>query len=69
MSSRKTGQTTGRPDHNGKNTDLRHPHFVRRLIEITLRQQQTQRALLDWLLVEYTIEKPSNKLLALADLD
>jgi hypothetical protein len=45
------------------------PHFVRRLIEITCRQQQTQRTLLDWLRVEYAIEKPSNKLLAMADLD
>jgi hypothetical protein len=42
---------------------------VRRLIEITSRQQQTQRTLLDWLRVEYAIEKPSNKLLALAELD
>jgi hypothetical protein len=33
------------------------------------RQQQTQRALLDWLRVEYGIEKPSNKLLTLAELD
>jgi hypothetical protein len=44
-------------------------HFVRRLIELTGRQQQTQRTLLDWLRVEYGIEKPSNKLLALAELD
>ena len=42
---------------------------VRRLIEITSRQQQTQRTLLDWLRVEYAIEKPSNKLLAVTDLD
>jgi hypothetical protein len=42
---------------------------VRRLIEITSRQHQTQRTLLDWLRVEYAIEKPSNKLLALTDLD
>jgi SAM-dependent methyltransferase len=42
---------------------------VRRLIEITSRQQQTQRTLLDWLRVEYAIEKPSNKLLAATDLD
>ena len=41
----------------------------RRLIELTSRQQQTQRTLLDWLRVEYGIEKPSNKLLALTDLD
>jgi hypothetical protein len=33
------------------------------------RQQQTQRTLLDWLRVEYAIEKPSNKLLAVTDLD
>jgi hypothetical protein len=38
-------------------------------IEITSRQQQTQRTLLDWLRVEYTIKKPSNKLLALTELD
>ena len=37
------------------------PYFVRRLIEITCRQQQTQRTLLDWLRVEYEIEKPSAK--------
>jgi hypothetical protein len=42
---------------------------VRRLIEITSRQQQTQRTLLDWLRMEYAIEKPSNKLLAATDLD
>jgi hypothetical protein len=42
---------------------------VRRLIELTSRQQQTKRTLLDWLRVEYGIEKPSNKLLALTDLD
>jgi hypothetical protein len=39
------------------------------LIEIASRQQQTQRTLLDWLRVEYAIEKPSNKLLAVAELD
>jgi hypothetical protein len=43
--------------------------FRRRLIEITSRQQQTQRTLLAWLRVEYAIEKPSNKLLAVAELD
>jgi hypothetical protein len=43
--------------------------FIRRLIELTSRQQQTRRTLLDWLRVEHGIEKPSNKLLALADLD
>jgi hypothetical protein len=42
---------------------------VRRLIEITSCQQQTQRTLLDWLRVEYAIEKPSNRLLAVTDLD
>ena len=42
---------------------------VRRLIDLTGRQQQTQRTLLDWLRVEYDIEKPSNKLLALTELD
>jgi len=42
---------------------------VRRLIEITSRQQETQRTLLDWLRVEYAIEKPSNKLLAVTGLD
>ena len=36
---------------------------------MTSRQHQTQRTLLDWLRVEYRIEKPSNKLLALAELD
>jgi hypothetical protein len=33
----------------------------RSLIEITSRQQHAQRTLLDWLRVEYGIEKPSNK--------
>jgi hypothetical protein len=42
---------------------------VRRLIEITSCRQQTQRTLLDWLRVEYAIEKPSNKLLAATELD
>jgi hypothetical protein len=42
---------------------------VRRLVEIPSRQQQPQRTLLDWLRVEYGIEKPSNKLLAVAELD
>ena len=36
---------------------------------VTSRQQQTQRTLLDWLRVEYAIEKASNKLLAVTDLD
>jgi hypothetical protein len=39
------------------------------LIEITSRQQPTQRTLLDWLRVEYGIEKPGNKLLTMTDLD
>jgi len=42
---------------------------VQRLIEITSAQHQTQRTLLDWLQVEYAIEKPSNKLLAVTELD
>ncbi|MCX6928622.1 MAG: class I SAM-dependent DNA methyltransferase, partial [Verrucomicrobia bacterium] len=42
---------------------------VRRLIEITSREHQTQRTLLDWLRVEYALEKPSNKLLAVTELD
>jgi hypothetical protein len=42
---------------------------LRGLNEITSRQQQTQRTLLDWLRVEYAIEKPSNNLLAVTDLD
>ncbi len=42
---------------------------VRRLIELTATQQQTQRTVLDWLRVEYAVEKPGNKLQALADLD
>ena len=43
--------------------------LIRRLIELTGRQQQTQRTLLDWLRMEYAIEKPSNKLLAATELD
>ncbi len=39
------------------------------LRRLNSRQQQTQRTLLDWLRVEYGIEKPSNKLLALTELD
>jgi hypothetical protein len=42
---------------------------VCRLIEITTSQQQAQHTLLDWLRVEYSIDKSSNKLLALTDLD
>jgi methylase of polypeptide subunit release factors len=42
---------------------------VRRLIEITTTRQQTQSTLLDWLRVEYGIEKPGNKLQAITTLD
>jgi hypothetical protein len=42
---------------------------VRRLIEITASQQQTVRSVLDWLRVEYAIQKPSQKLQSLIDLD
>lgn len=42
---------------------------VHRLIEITALQQQTQRTLLDWLRMEYAIEKPGNKLQAASELD
>ncbi len=42
---------------------------VCRLIEITERKQQTQRTVLDWLRVEYAIDKPSQKLQALTELD
>ncbi len=42
---------------------------VRRLIKITASEQQTHRTVLDWLRVEYAIEKPGNKLQALTDLD
>ena len=38
------------------------------VIEPISLQQHTQRTLLDWLRVEYGIDKPSNKLLALTDL-
>ena len=38
------------------------------MLEITSRQQQTQRTLLGWLQVEYATEKPSNKLLAVTEL-
>jgi hypothetical protein len=47
----------------------RRPHVGLRLIEITSRQQHSQRTLLDWLRVEYAIKKPGNKLLAVTDLD
>jgi hypothetical protein len=39
------------------------------LIKTTSRRQKTQHTLLDWLRMEYAIEKPSNKLLAVTDLD
>ena len=42
---------------------------VRRLIDITSSRQQTQRTLIDWLKVEYGIEKPGNKLSAVTRLD
>lgn len=42
---------------------------VRRLLEITAAQQQTQRTVLDWLRVEFAIDKPGNKLQALTTLD
>jgi len=42
---------------------------VRRLIEITALQQQTHRTILDWLRMEYSIEKPTNKLQNLTALD
>ena len=42
---------------------------VRRLIAITDIQQQTRRTLFDWLRVEYSIERPTNKLQALTELD
>jgi hypothetical protein len=42
---------------------------VDRLIEITATRQQTQSTLLDWLRVEYGIEKPGNKLQVLTTLD
>ena len=41
---------------------------MRSLVEVTS-PQQNQRTLLDWLRVEYAIEKPSNKLLAATELD
>lgn len=47
----------------------RQQRHSRRLIDITTSQKQTQRTVLDWLRVEYAIEKPSQKLAALTDLD
>src|SRR5664279_5665878 len=34
-------------------------HFLWRIKDLTSRQQQTRRTLLDWLRMEYAIEKPS----------
>jgi hypothetical protein len=42
---------------------------VNRLIEITASRHQTKETLLDWLRVEYAIEKPTNKLQNLTTLD
>ena len=42
---------------------------VKRLIEITANQQATRRTILDWLRVEYEIEKPTMKLQSPIDLD
>jgi len=42
--------------NNRKSADLRLPRF-RRLLELTSRQQQTQRTLLDWLRVEYAAKE------------
>src|SRR5437764_230415 len=43
--------------------------LVTRLAEISNLQFGTQKTILDWLRVEYAIEKPSNKLLAMAELN
>ena len=42
---------------------------VRRLIDITAEQQAGRRAMLDWLQLEFGIEKPSQKLQDVARLD
>ena len=42
---------------------------VRRLLEISANHQQVHHTILDWLRVEYAIEKPGNKLQSLTDLD
>ncbi|MGO8696346.1 MAG: Eco57I restriction-modification methylase domain-containing protein [Limisphaerales bacterium] len=42
---------------------------VRRLLDMTTLQQQTQRTLLDWLRADFGIEKPSNRLQAVSELD
>jgi hypothetical protein len=64
------GQTSSWPDCK---VETRRPaiwhYLVRRLLAITSRQQQTRRTLLDWPRVECGIEKPSNKLLALTELE
>ena len=52
--------------------EFRAHHFLNQLLKTSARfpaQQQTQRTLLDWLRMEYAIEKPSNKLLAAIELD
>ena len=43
--------------------------IVQRQTQITSHQQETQRTFLDWLRVEYSIAKPSNKVLALTELE
>lgn len=43
--------------------------IVSRLLEITASQQKTKHTILDWLRVEYAIEKPTNKLQNLTALD
>ena len=48
------GKTMSWPVHHRESAGVR-------LIESTLRRQRTKRMLLDWLRVEYTMEKPSNK--------
>jgi hypothetical protein len=42
---------------------------VSRLIANTSANQKSQRTLVQWLRAEFEIEKPSNKLLALTELD
>jgi hypothetical protein len=55
---------SGSPETAGSQLSVQ--HFGGRL---AVAQPQTQRTLLDWLRVEYAIAKPSNKLLALTELD
>ena len=57
-------RTRGWPDQKSKSAGLRFDHISHQ-IELTSRHQQSQRTLLDWLRVEYGIEKPSNKLVDL----